>query len=53
MDKDKNNFSLLKWFGLALLVAVPLYFITKYIIQEEPKTSQDIDDDNIFASELE
>ena len=53
MDKDNNNFSFLKWFGVALLIAIPVYFIAKYIIQEETSTTQEIDEDNIFASELE
>ncbi|RCK74582.1 MAG: hypothetical protein IGBAC_1530 [Ignavibacteriae bacterium] len=53
MDKDNNNFSFLKWLGVALLIAIPVYFITKYVIQEEPKTPEEFDEDNIFASELE
>lgn len=52
MDKDNNNFSFLKWIGLVVLVAIPVFLITKSVIQKEPK-SQDFEEDNIFASELE
>ncbi len=53
MDKDNNNFSFLKWLGVALLIAIPVYFITKHIVQEELKKPNEFEDDNIFASELE
>ncbi len=53
MDKDNNNFSLLKWLGVALLIAIPVYMVAKFVLKEETEVPQDFDDDNIFASELE
>jgi hypothetical protein len=52
MDNETNFFKVLKWFTVATLVAVPLFFVVKHIYSKE-KTASDYDDENIFASELE
>lgn len=52
MDEDKNFFNVLKWIGIAALVAIPVYFISKYVLEEERKI-EEFDDENIFAEELQ
>ncbi|MBU1299808.1 MAG: hypothetical protein KKF20_00975 [Bacteroidetes bacterium] len=52
MDEDTNILKLLKWVGIAALVAIPIYFIVKHVTESE-KVASDYDDDNIFAAELE
>ncbi len=52
MDEDKNIFNVLKWIGIAALVAIPIYFISKHVLKEEQQI-EDFDDENIFAEELQ
>lgn len=52
MDEDKNLFNVLKWIGIAALVAIPIYFISKHVLEEEQQV-EDFDDENIFAEELQ
>jgi hypothetical protein len=52
MDNDTNIFKILKWAGVAALVTIPLYFVVKHFSEPE-EVASNIDDENIFASELE
>jgi len=52
MDEDKGLMKILKWAGLAALIAVPLIVFLK---KRKDSISDDSPDDesNIFAAELE
>ncbi len=52
MDEDTDILKLFKWVGIAVLIAIPIYFIAKHVTVSEKVTS-DYDDDDIFAAELE
>ncbi len=52
MNDDTKITDIIKWIGIACLVAVPIYLISKHFKQQQENLT-DYDDENIFASELE
>jgi hypothetical protein len=52
MDEDKGLMKILKWAGLAALIAIPLVVILKKQNKSQRKDSLE-DESNIFATELE
>jgi len=52
MDEDKGLMKILKWAGLAALIAVPLIVFLKNRKDSASDNSSE-DESNIFASELE
>ena len=52
MNDDMNLKKVLKWAGIAALVAVPLYFFLKKRKSREDESIKG-DDSNIFAADLQ
>ncbi len=52
MDKDSIIIKILKWAGIAALIAVPVYLVLRKKKSKEDEISSD-EESNIFAAELE
>ena len=52
MEEEKNLKKVLKWAGIAALIAVPVIVLLKKKRNQHPDYDRE-DDSNIFASELD
>ena len=52
-EQIKDFFKILKWFGLAIIIALPLILIVKKLMDQKVDAIVDDEGMNIFKDELE